>query len=773
VFLAARLTGTREEDEMRPAVKGGLLLPILLAVAVSVSCSRDPEVAKREYVASGDRFRQENKIKEAIVQYRNAIKQDPRFGEARFKLAEAYVEDGDWRRASREYIRAADLMPKDVTAQIKAGRVLLFARQFQDAATRAHAALALDRRNVEAQVLLGNALAGLKDVEGAVEEIREAINLDPANALGYVSLGALEHAAGRGREAQAAFEKAIEADSRSVPAHLGLANFHWSNGREEDARRVLQQALDIAPNHILANRMMALIHIASGRQAEAEPYLARLARVSKDPEARLVLADYYIASGRTDQAVPLLEKMASTSARAQADLRLARLDLRGGRRPAARQRVEALLQREPANASAIVLQAEILASEGKRDEAIARLQNAVSANPGLAEAHYALGRLYAVKNDRDQAIRSFNQTLRINPRAVAAQIELSRLELAGGRADNSIQFAEQALKNQPENPGAQLALVRGLIGKRNVRRAETELQTLAKEYPNHATVETQAGILTALKGDYPAAERRLSQALALDQNSLEALNALVSLDLAQKNTASATQRIDARLARTPRDVGVLLLGARTYATAGNAQRAEALLRTVLEVDPANLAAHDQLGRLYLAQQRLDDALAAFDELARRHPHPAQAHTLAGVILQAQRKPREARQRYEQALAVDSRMSVAANNLAWMYVEEGDNLDVALQLAQTATRTQPDNPGMQDTLGWIYYKKGLARLALPPFQRSVSLDPRNPVFHYHLGLAYLKAGDPARARASLQEALTLSPDFTGAADARQILASIRG
>ena len=68
-----------------------------------------------------------------------------------------------------------------------------------------------------------------------------------------------------------------------------------------------------------------------------------------------------------------------------------------------------------------------------------------------------------------------------------------------------------------------------------------ELQTLAKEYPNHATVETQAGILTALKGDYPGAERRLSQALALDQNSLEALNALVSLDLSQKNTASAAR----------------------------------------------------------------------------------------------------------------------------------------------------------------------------------------------------------------------------------------
>jgi Flp pilus assembly protein TadD len=107
------------------------------------------------------------------------------------------------------------------------------------------------------------------------------------------------------------------------------------------------------------------------------------------------------------------------------------------------------------------------------------------------------------------------------------------------------------------------------------------------------------------------------------------------------------------------------------------------------------------------------------------------------------------------------------------VENGDNMDVALQLAQTATRRLPDNPAMQDTLGWIYYKKGLASLAVPPFERSVKLEPGNPIFHYHLGLAYMKAGESTRARSALQEALSLAPDFAGAADARRMLASLKG
>jgi ABC-type dipeptide/oligopeptide/nickel transport system ATPase component len=68
---------------------------------------------------------------------------------------------------------------------------------------------------------------------------------------------------------------------------------------------------------------------------------------------------------------------------------------------------------------------------------------------------------------------------------------------------------------------------------------------------------------------------------------------------------------------------------------------------------------------------------------------------------------------------------------------------------------------------------LPSLAVPSFERSIKLEPKNPVFHYHLGLAYLKIGESTRARSAFQSALTLAPDFTGAAEARQMLASLKG
>jgi Flp pilus assembly protein TadD len=78
--------------------------------------------------------------------------------------------------------------------------------------------------------------------------------------------------------------------------------------------------------------------------------------------------------------------------------------------------------------------------------------------------------------------------------------------------------------------------------------------------------------------------------------------------------------------------------------------------------------------------------------------------------------------------------------------------------------------VSDTLGFIYYKKNLMSLAVSTLKTSTEKAPNNPVYQYHLGLAYASAGDAVRARASLQKALTLKPDFDGAVQAKDLLAS---
>jgi Flp pilus assembly protein TadD len=147
--------------------------------------------------------------------------------------------------------------------------------------------------------------------------------------------------------------------------------------------------------------------------------------------------------------------------------------------------------------------------------------------------------------------------------------------------------------------------------------------------------------------------------------------------------------------------------------------------------------------------------------------------MVGMLLEMQKKLPEARAKYEQIIAIDPHAAVAANNLAWIYAESGENLDVALRLAQTAKSRMPDRAEVNDTLGWIYHKKGLGSQAVVALRDAVDKDPQNASFQYHLGMAHAATGDAVQARAALQKALLLASEFDGAAEAKAALSKLGG
>jgi tetratricopeptide (TPR) repeat protein len=738
-----------------------------LALIVLAGCS-DSEQAKREFFANGERFLKENKYQEAIVEFRNAIQQDEKYGEARLKLGDAYAAAGNPAGAFREYVRAADLLPQNNDAQIKAATFLIMGGQFDDARTRILPVVERDPTNVEAQLLFGNALAGLKDLDGAVKEIEGAIELDPERGLTYTNLAVLRLAQGQKDQALAAYQKAVEVDPRSIIAWLALANFQWSAGDSVAAETSLKRALEVDPKHVLANNALAVLYMSSRRTAEAEPYLKTIADTGI-PEAAFQLADYYMGVRRYDDAVAVLQPLTKESATAgEAEARLAAIAYAQNDKPRGHSLVDAAIKRDPGNSTALLLKSRFLESENKFPEARDSAQAAVKANPNSIAAHYALGTLQARLRQRKEAIASFSQVLQLNPRAAAAQLYLSRLTLQEGTPDGAVSYAEGALANAPGNPEARASLIRGLLAKRETARAEQEVATLLKEFPNVGLVHALDGAVRQQKNDASGARASYEKGLSLNPNSIEALAGLTAVDLFQKQIPQARARIEARLAAQPDRPELMLLASQVYAAQGDVGRAETMLRRAIQSDPSSTRAYSMLAAVLLAAGKLDAARAEFDQMSQRDPKNVAAQTMAAMIVHSQNKTADAKKRYETILNADPTAAVAANNLAWIYAEEGERLDEALRLAQSAATKLPENPEVSDTIGWIYYKKELPALAVPAFERSVEKAPDNASYHYHLALALASSGDTRRARAAVQEALKLKPDY---AEARKLLSSL--
>ena len=212
---------------------------LLVLVAMALGCT-DPEVAKQRYVENGKRLAAEKRYVEAILEYRNALQIDDKFGDARLGLADALAATGNPEGAYREYQRAADLMPDDADVQKKAATVLFMAGQFEDVRTRVEAVLKKNPRDIEAQLLYANALVGLRDLEGGIREIEEAVQLDPQHAATYTNLALLKMAQGQRQAAKDAFEKAVELDPKSIRATACACALRAGHRQRCDGRGVAQ-----------------------------------------------------------------------------------------------------------------------------------------------------------------------------------------------------------------------------------------------------------------------------------------------------------------------------------------------------------------------------------------------------------------------------------------------------------------------------------------------------------------------------------------------------
>jgi tetratricopeptide (TPR) repeat protein len=86
---------------------------VLALVAMLGGCRRDPNVAKKKYVESGNRYFANNKFKEARIMYLDAIQKDQKYGPAYYRLGLTALKIGPVRDAVNAFRRAIELLPPE------------------------------------------------------------------------------------------------------------------------------------------------------------------------------------------------------------------------------------------------------------------------------------------------------------------------------------------------------------------------------------------------------------------------------------------------------------------------------------------------------------------------------------------------------------------------------------------------------------------------------------------------------------------------------------
>jgi len=283
--------------------------------------------------------------------------------------------------------------------------------------------------------------------------------------------------------------------------------------------------------------------------------------------------------------------------------------------------------------------------------------------------------------------------------------------------------------------------------------------------------QLQLGLLDLKENRYKEAEavfRKYYQPNSADARPLEGI---IRMYAAEKDMDKALQTAQAEVNRSPTSRPAHSLLASMASAAGKQALAIEQFQWLVSHDPKNFDYQIKLAQSYQANNDTDHALEAFRKAQALVPNDGRVIAAVAYLLDASGQHGAAKAGYQRALQLDPNNPVILNNLAYLLADNHDNLDEALRLVKEAQRKLPDDPGLADTLAWVYVQKNFNDGAIQILARLVNEHPKDPGYRYHLAVACLQSGDKARAKRELETALSNQPPKDTADRIRALIAKI--
>jgi tetratricopeptide (TPR) repeat protein len=777
------------------------VLLLTLLVALAASCT-SPEKAKAEHVARGEQFLKDRKWQDASLEFRAAIQIDQNLAAAHWGLARAYEQLGRGSEFIEELQRTVKLDPNNAEARVKLASSYLAAYSVQkkeeflaEAERLANEITARDPKNPDGLILTANVIYfrgnGSPDsAKQAEQKIDAAIALNPQRVESYMGKARLYQTMGRNDQAEAVYRQAISINDRSSLAHVEYGKFLTQTGRPEQSEGEFRKAVDVDPENRDVRWVLASYYLVHQKFDLAEQAYSAWAHLDWDKaEGRARLADYYATVGRFDDAANLYQDIVkSFPDYTRGHYRLGEISLQRGDQAGARAQVEDLLKRNAKDPDALFLRARMSEAAGKYRDAISDLKTVLDADPHsklglyfMADALYRDGQLEQARARAAEIERYYVDTQEFLP-AKLLQIQIA---LDSGDFDGAKRMADDlAGKLKDKAPGGEMTpqlladmkantyILRGKaslgLGQRAagqdvpkfIAAARADFEQARQLAPNSPLPYVNLADAAAAERKLDEAQQQVERALSLDATNFQALTALINLAAATNKLDEARQRVEQLAGQQPASAPLQYLVGQAYRSGSqqqppDPQRAEAAFQRAVQQDPDYMPAYSALAEVYLGSQKPDLAIAEYKKITERRNDDFIAYRNIGLI-EAQRNNLDvAADYYHRVLSIRPDEPVAENNLAMLYVEHDKvNAEEAMRLAQDVVRRFPGEPGFADTLGQVYFKKGLYRDAVEQLQKAVEVSAKsgrdNSLYRWHLGQALAATGDKQGARRELQK-----------------------
>lgn len=673
------------------ALRGACTFGLLLLLTLFLVACGSPEERAANYMRKAQELYDEGDYTAAKLEAQNAAQIAPKDAQAHYLLAQIAEKQQEFRIMIQRLLMAVDSDPNMVAARAKLGTLYFFGQAYEQSQEQADAAKALAPDDPEVRVLNARLLLHNDKRDDSIAELDAALAANP-DLLDAIILRA-------GAEA-------LEDPSG------GLEILDTAIAR-----------LDLEQSKVLRQIRIAILAQQDRKEDVEQGFRDLIRDYPQEEEFQYELARFYAGQGRVDEAEQV---MRGVVAQAPQDV-TARLGL-----------------------------AQFLAQMRSPEAAEKALEAFVAENPNQPELRAALGRLYEANQKPDAALAVYQELAKRDPKSkpgVAARVRVAALLIGKEQFDEGGELIDGVLVDEPENAEALLIRAGLKVRDRKFDDAVADMRTVLRKEPENDRAMLLLARTHGIMNERVLAKDAYRRLLAVDPKNFDAARELAALEAMDGNVDGAEEILRARLKVEPNDLDaasrlVFLLGSQKAW-----KEAEAEARRISTL-PGDAGMGDfQLGRLYRAQDKNQEAVASFRAALEKNPSwPLALEGLVGTLNAMGRNAealeilREYRSKYPEDLA--------AKYMEGSLLAGSDDKTAAEKLFSEIVAQKPDASMAWVALANLNPDDPAARIA--DYKRGLAANPGNPEIGLLLGTEYEKAKRYEEAIAHYQELLRANP-----------------
>ncbi|MFK7887771.1 MAG: XrtA/PEP-CTERM system TPR-repeat protein PrsT [Gammaproteobacteria bacterium] len=545
------------------------------------------------------------------------------------------------------------------------GVAMLERDDFDQAEMHLSEAVASDPDNVQTRRLLAETRMRMGRSRAAVATLEAGLRNNSADSAMMTLLGQESMRMGERKDGMRYLAQALQASPENLQANLALAQAYVTDGEIAKAVSVLES---LPPSALSDARRDILIRIAqldrSNETVAQQQIEALLGDNPDDLSVKGLAGSFYAAIGQLDIARRFFDDILARSPdNRSAMLSLLNLDERSGNFARSTALFEAEYAKQPGDLLPALVLARIFSAQGQDERALQMVRDAHQKHPTALLPNLILGAQALRDNNFVQAVRFSDVAANNYPKSPEAQALGGLIKMRQSRIDEAVANFRRAVVQDPGDAQYRYYLGQADLANERLRQARTSFNDALARDAQHLGALRALALMDAEAGKTPQANQRVreitnkfgadwsatiaiadvravqgqaNEAIELyERAQIERPSWAVALELYRVRVANditnPTQSIDAWLAQRPDDINAHLKLAQAFQQGAETNKAIASYERVLELDPTQALANNNVAWLYLERDAGGDGARALTAAQRAYDQSTENSDVADTL----------------------------------------------------------------------------------------------------------------------------------------------